>query len=215
VSTDRQAEQGVSLEAQVEKIKAMSTVTGSDLIDIIIESGESGKNLQRPGMTRLLELVRSKSVDVVIVCKLDRLTRSVRDLSDLLDLFGRKGCALVSVAEALDTSTASGRLVINVLASFAQFERELIGERTRDALAHLKQNGRYCGNAPYGFRLGQDRKHVEPDPGEQAILRRIVEARRRGKSLRDIAAQLNRQGHRTRSNAPWKFEYVHRVLKAA
>src|SRR3984893_18268383 len=124
VSTDRQAEQGVSLEAQSEKIRAMALVHDAELLDIIVDSGESAKSLQRPGMERLLGLVDGKHVQAVIVAKLDRLTRSVKDLCELLERFERRGVALISVAESLDTSSAAGRLVLNVMTAVSQWERE-------------------------------------------------------------------------------------------
>jgi DNA invertase Pin-like site-specific DNA recombinase len=138
VSTDKQAERGISLEAQAERIRAMALVQGAELSDIIVESGESAKSLNRPGMTNLLELVDAGKLKAVIVAKLDRLTRSVKDLCELLERFERKGVALVSVAESLDTGSAAGRLVLSIMAAVSQWEREAIGERTRDALHHKR-----------------------------------------------------------------------------
>src|SRR6516225_10444631 len=117
VSTDRQAEQGVSLEAQEAKIRAMATVQGAELLEVIIDGGESAKNLNRPGLQRLLTQVDSGKVEAVIVAKLDRLTRSVKDLCSLLELFEKRSVALVSVAESLDTASAAGRLVITIMAA--------------------------------------------------------------------------------------------------
>src|ERR1035437_8337457 len=128
VSTDKQAEHGVSLEAQVEKIMAMATVHDVELLDVIVDAGESAKDLDRPGMVRILEMVQSRAVGMVIVAKLDRLTRSVKDLAVLLEQFQRRGVSLVSVAESLDTGSASGRLVLNIMVSVSQWEREAIGE---------------------------------------------------------------------------------------
>src|ERR1017187_4985535 len=112
VSTDKQADRGVSLEAQVEKIRAMATVHDVELLDVIVDAGESAKDLDRPGMVRILELVQSRAIGMVIVAKLDRLTRSVKDLAVLLEQFQRRGVSLVSAAESLDTGSASGRLVL-------------------------------------------------------------------------------------------------------
>src|SRR6202035_6126825 len=91
----------------------------------------------------------------------DRLTRSVRDLADLLEVFQRKGVSLVSVAESLDTGSAAGRLVLNIMVSGSQWEREAIGERTRDAMRHKKSKLERVGNAPYGYRLAAGKKHGE------------------------------------------------------
>src|ERR1700692_4315780 len=100
-STEKQADKGFTLEAQTERIRAMAVVQGVELSEIIVDAGESAKNLDRPGMGRLLELVNRRSVDRVIVAKLDRLTRSVKDLASLLELFEKRGVAVVSVAESL------------------------------------------------------------------------------------------------------------------
>jgi site-specific DNA recombinase len=129
VSTDKQADHGVSLDAQAAKIRAMAVVHGAELIEIIVDGGESANSLQRPGMERLLALVEGKRVDAVIVAKLDRLTRSVKDLCTLLERFERRGVALISVAESLDTGSAAGRLVLNIMTAVSQWEREAIGER--------------------------------------------------------------------------------------
>src|ERR1700722_15064615 len=131
VSTDKQADRGVSLEAQAEKIRAMAVVHNAELIDIIVDGGESAKSLNRPGMARPLALVDAGEVQTVIIAKLARLPRSVKDLCTLLERFERRGVALVSVAESLDTGSAAGRLVLNTLTAVSQWEREAIGERTR------------------------------------------------------------------------------------
>ena len=106
VSTDRQADQGVSLEAQAEKIRAMAVVQGAKLIDIIVDGGESAKSLKRPGMVKLLALVDAGEVQTVVIAKLDRLTRSVKVLCELLERFQRRNVALISVAESLDNGSA-------------------------------------------------------------------------------------------------------------
>jgi DNA invertase Pin-like site-specific DNA recombinase len=213
VSTDRQAEHGVSLEAQEAKIRAMATVQGSELIDVIVDGGESAKSLNRPGLQKLMGLVNSGKVQAVIVAKLDRLTRSVKDLCGLLELFEKRKVALISVAEALDTGSAAGRLVITIMGAVSQWEREAIGERTRDALRHKRSNGERVGNIEFGYRLSLDGRHLEPDPTEQAALAEISSLRRQGHTLRGIAMILNRHGHRTRRDTEWRLESVARVVK--
>jgi DNA invertase Pin-like site-specific DNA recombinase len=215
VSTERQAEQGVSLEAQEAKIRAMATVQGAELFQVIVDGGESAKNLNRPGLQRLIALVDSAKVGTVIVAKLDRLTRSVKDLCNLLELFEKRGVALVSVAESLDTASAAGRLVITIMAAVSQWEREAIGERTRDALRHKRTSGERVGNIRFGFRLSPDGKHVEPDPGEQGVLTEIRHLSQSGHTMRGIAAALNRQSLRTRRGSAWRLEHVARIIKQA
>src|SRR5580765_3754592 len=191
VSTDRQAEYGVSLDAQEAKIRAMATVQGAELIEVIVDGGESAKSLNRPGLQRLMALVNSGKVQAVIVAKLDRLTRSVKDLCGLLELFEKRKVALISVAEALDTGSAAGRLVITIMGAVSQWEREAIGERTRDALQHKRRNGERVGNIEFGSRLAGDGQHLEPDPAEQAALAEIRRLRSEGTTMRGIAVELN------------------------
>jgi DNA invertase Pin-like site-specific DNA recombinase len=210
VSTDKQSENGVSLEAQTEKIRAMAVVHGFELIEVV-QDGESAKSLHRPGMQRVLEMVRRREIAAVIIAKLDRLTRSVKDLCELLELFEHRGVALISVAESLDTSSAAGRLVMNIMAAVSQWEREAIGERTRDALQHKRGQGERVGNIAFGYRLATDGKHVEPDTGEQTVLGEIRRLRDSGVSLRRIATALNGRALKTRRGTVWRVEHVARI----
>ena len=208
VSTEKQE---LSPEAQEKKIRAMAEVQEIHL-DSIINDEVSGKTLDRPGMQKVLDMVKSKSIDMVIVAKLDRLTRSVRDLQDLLELFNKTGVALVSVNESLDTHSAAGRLVINIMVSVFQWEREAIGERTRDALAVKKANGERVGTLPYGYSLGDDGKII-PNASEQNISVLIRMYRSHGYSNTQTANKLNVSGLKTRGGKPWKREYVANVLR--
>ena len=214
VSTDKQADRGVSLEAQDAKIRAMAVVQGAELIDVIVDGGESAKNLNRPGMERLLAMVDARQVQTVIIAKLDRLTRSVKDLGHLLERLEKRGVALVSVAESLDTGSAAGRLVITIMTAVSQWEREAIGERTRDAMQHKRTNGERVGNIAYGYRLAGDECHVEPHTGEQIVIATIRELRTSRRTLRAIAVELNAKGCRTRRGSAWRLEHVQRVLRS-
>lgn len=214
VSTEKQADTGVSLEAQIEKIRAMATVQGVELAEIIVDAGESAKSLHRPGMDRLLAMVASGEVSKVFIAKLDRLTRSVRDLGELLVCFEKRGVSLVSVAEMLDTRSAAGRLSLNIMVSVSQWEREVIAERTRDALRHKKAKGQRVGNIPFGFRLSSDGESIEEDDREQSVLRLLKDLRANGYTQRAIAAELNRQGFTTRKGTEWKHQYVAALVAA-
>src|SRR5262245_7198856 len=194
VSTDQQADRGVSLEAQEQKVRAMAVVKDADLLDVIVDAGESAKSLQRPGMARLLDLVDRRAVDVVIIAKLDRLTRSVADLAELLKRFKRRGVNLISVADSLDTKTAAGRLVLNIMVSVSEWEREAIGERTRDALRLKQSKNERVGNVAFGYRPAADGVHLETNAAEQQILARIRTLRTAGQTMRQIAATLNDEG---------------------
>ena len=215
VSTADQAATGESLELQKRKVRAAAELGDYELVDLIVDAGASAKNLRREGADRLLELVKARKVDAVIVHKLDRLTRSVRDLGDLLELFDRHSVALVSVTESLDTGTAAGRMVLNIMGSVAQWEREVIAERTRDALQAKKARGERVGQVPFGFALAPDGVALVEDAREQKVLHTLRELREHGSTLRGVAVELNAQGFTTRSGSPWRFEYVRSVLKTA
>jgi DNA invertase Pin-like site-specific DNA recombinase len=117
------------------------------------------------------------------------------------------------VAEALDTGSAAGRLVITIMGAVSQWEREAIGERTRDALRHKRSKGECVGNIEFGYRLSPDRRHLEPDPTEQAALADIGNLRRQGHTLRGIAVTLNSRGRRTRRGTQWRLESVAWVIR--
>ena len=155
VSTDKQSDLGVSLEAQQEKAQAYARLYDLDLVEVIIDAGESAKTLDRPGLQRALALLKTGQVEALLVVKLDRLTRSVVDLGKLIETYFAPGkAALMSVSEQIDTRSAAGRLVLNILASVSQWERETIAERTRDAIKYKQSQGEYIGgHTPYGFRL--------------------------------------------------------------
>lgn len=214
VSTEKQADFGVSLEAKEAKIRAMAVVQGADLAEAIVDAGESAKSLNRPGMERLLAMVDAGAVDVVIIAKLDRLTRSVADLAELLKRFERRGVSLVSVADSRDTRSAAGRLVLNIMVSVSQWERKR-GERTRDAMSHKRAKGERVGTVPFGFRMAEDGTLIEEDPAEQDVLGRIRQLKAAGRTMREIADELNRQGFTTRRGTAWRFQYVAAALKAA
>ena len=129
--------------------------------------------------------------------------------------FGEKaGKQLFSVADSIDTRTAAGRLVLNVLMSVAQWEREAIGERTRDALRHMKKTGKRVGKVPFGYSLQKDGSSLVPNPAEQAVVRAIFELRGKGLTLREIAEELGRRGIATKEgNASWTHTAVARILE--
>ena len=185
VSTEEQAREGLSLDAQEEKIRAYCTAKGWRLVRIYRDEGFSGKDLNRPALQEMLRDLKADGIQAVVVAKLDRLTRSVRDLGYLIDdLFD--GVALASVEESLDTTTASGRFVLNILGAVAQWERETISERTRNTLRFKRERGEWVGRIPYGFKIGPD-GHLVEDPERIRNIQRMKRLRRRGWSYRKIA----------------------------
>jgi len=208
VSTDKQADKGHSLEAQQEKIEAYAKLYDLELIDTVIEA-ESAKNLNREGLQGALELLKSGKAEALIVVKLDRLTRSVADLGHLIENYFNKS-ALLSVSEQIDTRSASGRLVLNVLASVSQWEREAIGERTSAAMQSMKANNLYTGgHVPYGKML-QGGALVN-NPSEQAIIKQAKVLKAQGYSLRQIATVFSEQGLKTRKDTNFSHTLVARM----
>jgi DNA invertase Pin-like site-specific DNA recombinase len=214
VSLDKQAEKGVSLEAQQAKAKSYAELYDLQVVETIIDAGASAKTLARPGLERALGILKAGKADALLVVKLDRLTRSVADLGRLVERYFAPGkAALLSVGEQIDTRSAGGRLVLNVLASVSQWEREAIGERTSAALQHKASLGEYTGgDAPYGYRLAADGQRLESDPAEQDLVGEARRLRGIGLSLRAVARELEAKGFRSRRGRPFAAAQVQRML---
>jgi len=214
VSTDGQDASGLGLADQVEKIKAYCALYDLDLVEIHKDAA-SGKNMVRTGLQDALLALRKGEAKGLVVAKLDRLTRSVRDMGSLLDEYFRESFDMFVVAEQIDTRTASGRFVLNLLTSVAEWERETIGERTRAALSVKKTKGeKLGGKVPFGFDVTEDGLLVE-NTREQATLAKISSLRAKGYSLRQVADTLNAEGTFTKTGKPWSFGTVANVLKRA
>jgi DNA invertase Pin-like site-specific DNA recombinase len=176
VSTSEQAVNGAGLDAQRAAIEATAAQRGWRVC-WIEDRGYSAKNLARPGIRQALAMLAGREADALVVAKLDRLSRSLLDFAGLMHRSQGEGWKLVALDLGVDTSTPSGEMLANVLASFAQFERRLIGQRTKEALAVRKAAG---------VRLGR------PPVLSETVRRRIARARRRGLSYTAIAEALNR-----------------------
>jgi site-specific DNA recombinase len=160
-------------------------------------------------------MLRKGEADGIVVGKLDRLTRNVADWQALIDgYFGeRAGKQLFSVADSIDTRTAAGRLVLNVLLSVAQWERETNCERTREALQHKISRGERCGKVRYGYNLADDGKTLVANSAEQNAITTMVQLRNAGQTLRKIAAELTQRGIPTKeSGNAWSYAAVRRIL---
>ena len=125
--------------------------------------------MDRPALNRLVEDIKAGKVQIVVVYKIDRLTRSLMDFSKLVEVFDEYGVTFVSVTQSFNTTTSMGRLTLNVLLSFAQFEREVTGERIRDKIAASKKKGMWMGGAPpVGYRIENRQLHINPDEEQLA-----------------------------------------------
>src|SRR6056297_1051724 len=198
VSTREQADSGLSLEAQRAKLTAYADLYDLEVVAVIEDAGESAKSLKRPGLQRALTMLRRGEADGLAVVKLDRLTRNVGDWQRLIDDHFGSRSELFSVQDSIDTRTAGGRLVLNVLLSVAQWEREAIGERTREALQHRIGNGQRVGKVRFGFDLAADGVSLVPNKGEQEAIAWMQELREDGLTLRQIAAALSDRGITTK-----------------
>lgn len=214
VSTADQAE-GVSLAAQAAKLEAYAALYDLTVVERISDAGESAKNLNRPGLQRALAMLRGGQADGLVVVKLDRLTRCVADWQKLIDqYFGeRPGKQLMSVTDAIDTRSAAGRLVLNVLLSVAAWEREAIAERTKAALQYKIRCNERCGKLKFGYNLAPDGRTLVPNAEEQSALLLMTELRAAGLSLRTIATELTQRGIRTKEgNQRWTHSVVGKLL---
>lgn len=174
------------------------------------DGGFSGGTMERPALQSLLSDIRKGLVDVVVVYKIDRLTRSLFDFAKIVEIFDAANVSFVSVTQSFNTTTSMGRLTLNVLLSFAQFEREVTGERIRDKIAASKRKGMWMGgNIPLGYDLN-DRKLV-PNPGEAAIIRTIFEIYTRCGTVCALKEELDRKDLRTRKRTTERPDGSHRT----
>jgi DNA invertase Pin-like site-specific DNA recombinase len=211
VSTDDQAKEGVSLDAQRQRIEAYALAMGRTIDEFITEAGESAKSLKRPGMARVLEEVKSGRIGALLIFKLDRATRSVKDLLHIIEVFGKAEADLISVSESLDTSSAAGRMVVQILGVMAEFERAQLAERTAFALGHKRRCRRVYGKAPFGFR--RDGSVLVENPDELSALQAAHRMRVEGISLRRIGEWLRAQGHvPPQGGKEWRKQSVAQVL---
>jgi site-specific DNA recombinase len=196
-------------EAYIASQKAEGWLLVRDRYD---DGGVSGGTLERPALKRLLADIEARRIDIVVVYKIDRLSRSLMDFAKLVEVFERNIVTFVSITQSFNTTTSMGRLTLNVLLSFAQFEREVIGERIRDKFAASRKKGMWMGGfVPLGYRV-QNRKLVIHEP-EAAMIRRIFKDFVRLRSLTKLTALLREEGLTTKLGSPMEKGYLYRVLK--
>ena len=204
VSTRNQADtEYSSLETQREKLEAYCKSQDQYVIYRVYEdAGFSADTMNRPALKALLEDIRSGRLTCVLAYKIDRLTRSVKDFHVLMDLFDRQGVKFVSITQSLDTHHPMGRLLRNILLDFAQFEREMTADRTRDKMHQRATKGLWNGgNVPYGYRNENKRLMLHPEeaPCVQFMFQRFAQ----DASLCRLRAELHRRGWYARSGKPW------------
>jgi len=216
VSTDKQEAEGISLEAQRSKIAAYCSLYGYNLVGIHEDVG-SGKNTKRAGLEASLNDLCSKRAKGLIVVKLDRLTRSVADLSALIDgWFSPKAkceAELVSITEHIDTTTASGRMIINMMGVISQWEREQTAERTVEALSYKRNNGKVYGPIPFGYDRNGD--NLVENAYEQELIAWMLERREDSWGWKRIANGLNSKDIPSKQGGKWHANTVRGVVTRA
>ena len=195
VSTSDQAETGSSLAAQQAKIEQYAALYDIEIVAHEVDAGESSATLVRPALQRAFSTLRSGRATALIVVAMDRLTRSVADTQVIVKMFSGGRYTLLSVTEHLDTSTAMGRGMINLMASFGQMTREVIGEKTRAVKTYQRSQNRFLGGSiPFGYQLADDGTLTEV-ADEQMVIAEVRAMHAAGRSMRSIAATLRERGH--------------------
>lgn len=210
VSTEGQAEDGASLDAQRAKIAAWADLNGYVLDEIHVDAGISGTRADRPGLAAALDAVGKG--DALVVYSLSRLARSTRHTLDIAERLDQAGADLVSLSERIDTTSAAGRMVFRMLAVLAEFERDQISERTSSVMQFKKTQGERVGSVPYGYRLDGDGVHLVAHEVEQQVIQQARELHSSGLSLRKVAAELNRRGLVARNGAEFQATQIMRMV---
>ena len=214
VSTAEQKMHGYSVSEQIDRLTNFSKALGYDKPQIYNDAGYSGATLDRPALSVLINDVKARKVEKVLVYKLDRLSRSQKDTLMLIeDIFLQNGCDFVSISENFDTSTPLGRAMIGILAVFAQLEREQIKERMSMGREARAKQGKYAGS--WRLPIGYDYIHGEliPNEYEAALIRKMFEDYSGGKSSRAIAKDYNSKGlfHKY---GKWNADVIGRLLQS-
>lgn len=210
VSTEQQASEGVSLEAQKARIQSWCEVNGYELTAVYVDAGISGKSMEkRKGLQDALAALKKGMA--LVSYSLSRLARSTKDALVIGELVASKKADMVSLSEQIDTTTAAGNMMFQMLAVLAEFERKVIGERTANAMRHKKHTGQVYSSAPYGFQAieGQLVKIEQ----EAATVAEIQASRASGQTLQAIASGLNARGIPTKTGKAWQPATIHLLLK--
>jgi DNA invertase Pin-like site-specific DNA recombinase len=214
VSSEEQADSGLGLEAQRQRIAAYCDLKGLRLVEVFEDPGISGGKplATRPAGSRLLTAAR-KTKAVVVVAKLDRLFRSVADAASIIADFDKKSIQLVAIAEGFDTTNPYGRAMAQMASVFAELERAMIRERTRSAMSVKRARGeRISGHAPFGWDFDSGGR-LTANPWEQQIIAHVRQLRAEGLSYRGIATRLNRDGFLPKRGRRWVHTTVKSILQ--
>lgn len=215
VSTAGQAADGVSLDAQQARAMAWATANGYEVAGLFSDAGISGKRTSnRPGLHAALAAACAERGSVLVVYALSRLARSTKDAISIADRLEKAGADLVSLTERIDTTSAAGKMVFRMLAVLAEFERDLVSERTKTALAHKASRGERVGEVPYGYAVAEDGITLVVDAAETEICETLRELKASGLSWREIAVELNARGVATKKGKAWTWQTARNAAAA-
>lgn len=212
VSTDEQAREGVSLSEQQARLKAYCRAMGWNTdVTVFVDDGYSAKNIDRPKLNELINAVKNGEVSKIMVTKLDRISRKLLDLLNLIDLFQEHHVSFNSISESFDTNTPSGRLTLQVLGAVAEFERERIRERVFENMYHAASSGKWLTQSPYGYKLVEKKLVIAEKEAEivKSVFNLYLE---RGLGYYAIAKQLNEEGIPTKFKKEWSIRAIKLML---
>lgn len=214
VSTEEQVLEGYSIDAQKNRIIEYCQVNGFDLIDYYIDEGISGKSLKRPKVQEMIADVKSHKFDIIVIYRLDRLSRSLRDLANLIDLLDKHGVQIKSISENFDLSSLSGRAMAQMLGVFAEFERGSIAERVTLALEQRAREGYYkAPKAPFGYTYDPKTQNYLINPEQAAIVREIFELHQSGKGVDAICRIMNERRIKTTEGSRFHRTFIIRMFQ--
>ncbi|GGD05089.1 recombinase family protein [Pontibacillus salipaludis] len=206
VSTVEQAKEGFSIAAQKQRLQAYCESQNWDIVGYFVDEGISAKNVQRPELLRMMEFIKQGTIDTVLVYKLDRLTRSVLDLYEMLKVFDKYNCKFKSATEVYDTTSAMGRMFITLVAALAQFERENLAERVSMGMSEKARQGKWSTHRPpFGYKVN-DNYGLEVIPEEAELVKYIYESYLT-KGAKSIAKELNKKIIEEGGITPRKSKY--------
>lgn len=215
VSTEDQAKEGYSLEVQREYLESFAKREGHEIFKIYHDDGISGYSTERPALKELLKDAKEKRFNLVLVHKIDRFSRNLKDLLVLVDEISSYGIGFKSATEPFDTTTSAGKLIFQQLGSFAEFERNRIAERVFPGMVKGIQKGNWQGAryTPFGYAYNKDKKLLEVDEREANIVKMIYTMYLTDKSVQDIAEYFDKRGYKTRTGKQFYTKFICDILK--
>lgn len=209
-STLKQTEEGYSLDYQREILYNYVKTREWEIVGEYEDAGESGRTIKRPAFNKMLEDAKNGKFETVLVYKLDRFSRSLQDLINVINLLKEQNVYVWSVTQSYDERTPEGRLMRNMLGSFAQFESEMIGVRVKDGMSKRAREGSWNTSPPFGYNI-LDKKLII-NQNESKIVKEIYKNYMNGSSMDAISKNLNENGFKTKRNGNWNTNTVRRIL---